>query len=344
MLKHEDHEELRWLAEAAVCRGWAQSRRRDHSADPDEVNQTYHLMRWSTRYLAELWRPIFARRKVAMRISGVFCHKTPLATFEDMNARKRTCELGDLLVVHDRLGHRPQRRAALMQAKRTRKGSAVATDAVQNDLYRRFPPFSLSRKGHGSTQLKKGPRDVGNVDDFARFALVADDAGRCLWTAHRGPGRSPLMFWPGHPNELRPAWTVTHPKQDPITSVGSETFGSFISGMLFDTHPARGRTVLPILDLEAASLGSGLDLDITVQELLDLTARRLTRSKEKWGGLPRGIFAFQDGTLPSANPANPFCDLMSLVEGGMEPPEGITPEEFDDGEGISVLLIETFGD
>ncbi|PZT93981.1 hypothetical protein [Sphingomonas sp.] len=340
MLRHEDYEELRWRAEAATFRGWYQSQRDSTSAAPDEVDQTYRLMRWSTRYLAELWKPIFEQRKVAMRISGVFCHKTPLAKFKDTGGNERTCELGDLLVVHDRLGREPCRRAALMQAKRTVRGTASASDDVQNELYRRFPPFSLSRKGFKKTRFKQGERNVGDVDSFARFALVADDA----WMhPHRVYDRPPFI-WPRHANWLRPAWTISHPKQDPVTSVGSETFGSFISGMLFDTHPARGRTVQPIPDLGSAVLGTGLDLDITVQELLDLTARRIAKSKHPWGGLPRGIVAFQDGTLPSPNPANPFSDILPPPREGMEPPEDTSVEDIEDEEGMSVILIETFSD
>lgn len=343
MLLPSDHEELRWQAEAAVCMGWRRSR--SATATSDEVDHTYRLMRWSTRHLAKLWQPVFARRGIALRITGVFCHKTPLATFDDGNGKKNTCELGDLLVVHDHLGHQPRRRAAILQAKRTNRGSATATDPVQNDLYRRLPPFSLSRTGYKSTLFKKGLRDVGAATDFARFALVADDAHACHWLFSHRPWSGGLLLLPSDFAELRPPWSVAYPRQNPVTTVGSEMLGSFLSSMLFETYPARGQAISPVLNLAAANLGSGQDLDITVQELLDITAKRVAKSKQSWGGLRRGIMAFQDGTLPIPNPGNPFGELPIRPASGEEPPDGAAPEDPDqDGEGLPILLIETFGD
>lgn len=340
MLRVEDHDELRWLAELAVRRGWWAGHRADPSSNPDEVDQTFRLMHRSTRYLAELWKPVFHHRRVPLRMSGVFCHKTPLATFDDRDGAKATCELGDLLIVHDRFGRDPRRRAALLQAKRTLRGTAKATDATQNDLYRRLPPFALSRKGYKRTNLKPGLRDIGQAIDFARFALVADDASSDCWL---DDDRFPFL-WHRGVRRSRPAWTVAHPAQDPVTSAGAEPFGSFLASMLYDTHPARGQTVAPIPDLAAAWLGSGQDLDITVQELLDLTAKRIAKSKREWGGLPRGVVAFQDGSIPMSNPGNPLPALPPLPGPGEAPPEDGTVFDDDDGEGISILFIETFGD
>lgn len=343
MLLPGDHEELRWQAEAAVCMGWRRSQ--SATATPDEVDHTYRLMRWSTRYLAKLWQPVFARRGIALRITGVFCHKTPLATFNDVNGKKNTCELGDLLVVHDHLGRQPRRRATILQAKRTNLGRATATDPVQNDLYRRLPPFSLSRTGYRSTRLKKGIRDLGAASDFTRFALVADDAYACHWLLHPYHASGGLLLLPRDLSELRPAWSVAHPMQNPVTTVGAEMLGSFLSSMIFETYPARGQDVSPVLNLAAATLGSGQDLDITVQELLDLTAKRVAKSKQSWGGLRRGIIAFQSGMLPVHNPGNPFSELSSRPHPHGEPPDGAASEERDeDGEGLPILLIETFGD
>jgi hypothetical protein len=340
MLRVEDYEELRWLAELAVCKGWSASRRAHPSANPDEVDQTYRLVRWTTRYLGKLWEPVFQRRGASLRISGVFCHKTPLATFDDGNGDKQTCELGDLLVVHDHLGGAPYRRATLMQAKRTLHGSAKAPDAVQNDLYRRRPLFELSRRGYKRTRFKKGNRDIADAADFVRFALVADDATSCFWIDDD--------YWPFvHPaiRAWRPPWVVGHPAQDPVTSIGAETFGSFLTGMLYETHPARGQAVAPLPNLATASLGRGQDLDITVQELLDLTGKRVAKSQETWSGLPRGIVAFTHGSIPVQNPGNPLAFLSRAPGAGEEPPAPLgEAEEEDDGEGIPILLIETFGD
>lgn len=343
MLCPDDYEELVWLAEYAVCKSWMACRRQDPSTVPDEVDQTFRLMRWTTRYLATLWKPIFERRGIPMRMSGVFCHKTPLATFEDENGAKATCELGDLLIVHDHLGSKPSRRAALMQAKRTAGGTAKATDPVQNDLYRRLPKFRLSRRGHKGTHFKQGDRDLGHATDLARFALVADDAAPWICTDDED---SDLYFWPPGFQPWRPAWLVAHPAQDPVSSIGAETFGSFLSSMLFLTHPSRGQTLEPILNLADAKLGSGKDPDITVQELLDITAKRVANSQHAWGGLPRGVVAFQLGSLPASNQGNPLPPLPELTGSEADPPDGSgeVREDEDDGEGISILLIETFGD
>ncbi|WP_231420770.1 hypothetical protein [Sphingomonas sp. Leaf205] len=334
MLRAEDHYELQALAEMAIADGHYQLRTSGLSTKLDEVEQTFRLMYWSTRDLAKLWQPIFAQRGMQMRMTGVFCHKTPLATF-DASGNDVTCELGDLLVVHDALGHRPRRRAAILQAKRTDKGAAKSLDAVQTDLYRRLPPFRLSRPGHKSVRLKPGDRDIGSALDFARFALVADDADvtpPAFWFRNRR-----LHAYPGRP-AYRAPWTVAHPAQDPVNAVGAETFGSFLTSMLYDTHPARGQTVQPVLDLPAARLGTGQDLDITVQELMELTAKRLARGIY-WTGLKRGIVAFQEGSSGLVNPGSPFP--VGRVSG--LPPEFSEPEfgEEEDEGGMSILLIET---
>lgn len=329
MLRVEDHYELRARAEAAIAEGHHDLRTSGLADSLDEVEQTFRLMHWSTRNLFDLWQPIFARRNMQMRMTGVFCHKTPLATFES-SGKDVTCELGDLLVVHDELGHRPRRRAAILQAKRIKGGEAKSLDAIQTDLYRRLPPFSLSRRGHKGVKLKKGDRDITSASDFARFALVADDATPSWWRL-----RHAFIWHSGAPVGV-PPWTIAHPAQDPVSAVGAETFGSFLTSMLFDTHPARGQAVQPILDLPAAQLGEGQDLDITVQELMELTAKRAAKGVT-WAGLERGVSAFQKGSMSLANPGNPLP-----VTGTIDtPPDRFDVEFEDDEDGMSLLLIET---
>ncbi|WP_339110008.1 hypothetical protein [Thioclava sp. GXIMD4216] len=85
----------------------------------NEVGFVAAVVRRGVSDIARAWSPLLLPHGLSVGVHGVFCHKSPEATFTDINGKTVKCELADLLVVvEDYLGGRPGRRwAALIQAK-----------------------------------------------------------------------------------------------------------------------------------------------------------------------------------------------------------------------------------
>src|SRR5438128_1131570 len=66
--------------------------------------------------IAAAWKPLLAKLGLRLKLTGVFCHGSPMVEFR--GTRGGACELADLLIVVD-IVNRPHRvrRAVLIQAK-----------------------------------------------------------------------------------------------------------------------------------------------------------------------------------------------------------------------------------
>ena len=150
--------------------------------------------------IAKEWKRILMPKGYSVRLTGIFCHQTPRASFTDGNGNGVVCELADLLVVVDDLtsGTPSTRRAVLVQAKMATHGGGKTLssprDLVQLALYANWPPFTLP------SAFRPGPRDFRKGPGPGR-------RGRC-----RAPppsyGRNAHCCAP--PAQIR-TWSLNHP-------------------------------------------------------------------------------------------------------------------------------------
>lgn len=114
--------------------------------------------------------------------------------------------------------------------------------------------------------------------------------------------------------------------------------------MLYDTIQPRGRSAEVVKDPVSLQDTPNNHFDVTVEELLRVTAARTL--KARGGGLTgqrgeTGVVCFQAGALPPSVSA-PISFQPTAPEFVPErPPLDPVPEDFEDEGGISVLLIET---
>jgi hypothetical protein len=128
--------------------------------------------------IARAWRPLLAPHGLSVRMTGVFCHQAPQASFTDSAGASQVRELADLLVVADDLttGALSERRAVLVQAKIASTGGGKHLsgkgDLAQLDLLSHWPPFTLP------AGFAPGPRDFstcrhqGSLVDAGRYGLI----------------------------------------------------------------------------------------------------------------------------------------------------------------------------
>lgn len=334
MLRASSFHELWSLAQVAV--GQAHRETLKACTAPDELDFVFHAAVRGAEHLARLWTTPLQRDGVALRVTGVYCHLTPQAKITSGPRTGERCELGDLLVVFDHHGAKRSRRAVVIQAKKLDQGGCQPTD-TQLTLYRDWPSFELvGRDQAGRIGFEKGDRIISERA-FARYGLVSPT----LCRFHR---------WPHHSGRWRcdcpPPWTLADPLGS-IIAAGGEELGHALASMLYErVIPARGAECMP-LSKPYPALGSGNDLSITVQEVLDVTATRLTRSSRRagarpWDGQRRGQ-GF-DAFVQVAGPGVPGAGAgMAFLSGGAHPPDGgvlLPPDEEEPG--FSVLLVETF--
>ena len=352
----DDFDELASAARAAVFEAHVVAKRIIANWDklptpptprPVEVANLLAMLAPDVRDLVTRWRPTFDRRRAELRVSGVFCHRTPLA--EDEHGR--SCELGDLLIAHDDYGPGGRRRRAiLLQTKMWGIGQTNAVDPVQLQLYRDWPKFKLRGRSAGSAQFAPGwrtfPHDPSNT--FARYALVSEHPHS---VGPLGHNRSLNLFGPYLSDPGLPyPWTTIDPR-GPISTAGGEDFGHLLASMLFQTVPLRGQSVESSSSAQL-QLGQGQDIDKTVQELLDVTGTKLIKAKasshplHSWNNIGRfqqkKVQYLQSGSGSLSFPTTGLGALLAPEPGDRSerPTIGFDP---DDGEGISVLLIETSG-
>jgi hypothetical protein len=273
--------------------------------------------------IARDWSKLLSPHGIALSVSGVFCHQSPMVRFDTLGrvwppaGRPKRCELADLLIVHDNKvnGKIAHRRAVLIQAKKTVSGIVSAPDPVQYHLYNQLPLFEIETR-----TFMSGPRDFTQAmaSQFAwsgmQYGLIRDTAGS-------------LSTW------------HMHDPLSPLTCLPNQQLSRFLTDMLVNSSPA-GRAAVP---------GGSDDWDRTIDELLAVTTARTFRLKwflpsgsARAGALHLGVLAaggtfyeFGADRLPSA-----MSDFMG-VSGGDRPPRGEEPDRPGPGAGVSTVLFET---
>lgn len=259
--------------------------------------------------IARAWSPILRPYGYRVKVSGVFCHQSPEATFTDLAGVRVPCELADLLMVVDDLtaGATGKRWAALVQAKMAKTGGGKTItgteDLRQLDLLTRWPPFTLS------SSYQPGPRDFstcrhgGAPGDCGRYGLI---------------GRQPNPIW----HQQAPA---------PTMPMGGHELGSFLAHMVESGQTGFGR--------EATGIGD--DWSRTVEELMRVTYANLFNYVTGFGPnnpQRRGRAAM---AYMTSEPW-PYYYLNHFFGGGRLPSGG-RPDDLDEGApeggGISILRI-----
>jgi hypothetical protein len=263
--------------------------------------------------IASAWRSILRPHGLSLRMTGVFCHQTPRASFTDASGMSRLCELSDLLVVAEDLtaGGTARRWATLIQAKIANSGGGTTLstggDLVQLDLMTRWPPFNLpSGYAPGARDFSNCPYP-GTPIECGRYGLIEP---------------RPNLDW----RQRAPARSMPS---------GGNTLGSFLAHMIETGQSGYGRE----------ATGTGDDWSRTVDELMRVTgAQAFSHAAGFSGQRQRGHSAIAF----ISNPYPPYWPLSDywfghgadgpLPTGGR--PDG--PEYFEDGpegEGISLLRI-----
>ena len=190
--------------------------------------------------IARGWQPELNAQGLSAEFVGVFCHGSPMATFNGHSTNSRTCELADLLVVFEETtgGVVGQRRAVLIQAKMASPGGGKTLtghgELTQLGLYSGWPRFEL---GAG---FSSGWRDFstctycGNNNHCGRYGLI--DKKSHLW--HQ---QSPDRTMPS----------------------GGDELGTFLARMISNQH-AYGRE----------ATGTKDDWSRTVDDLMRITFKR----------------------------------------------------------------------
>ena len=312
------------------------------SGTPDEIDHIYAMTTEGIRELGTQWSPILRSNDFSLRLTGVFCHQTPKAHYVHPFDGPKSPELGDFLIVHEHKNTDPggtieiTRRAVLVQAKMVDKGvpGGGKVDQYQEYLYEHWPAFELKGRGPGTARFLSGQRDFRPGIDPGRYGLIE----RTLHAGHKIIAPPFCCVFP---------WTYSEPRK-PVRSAGGEDAGAFIANMLYDTGSLRGRVALiPPTPLALASGTKNNHFDVTVEELLTLTAMKTLHFRRKsYMTGPRGypvLVCFQKsygepGLLSDTGVG--FAETDSEGEG--IPPEETAEPDFDDG--ISVLLVETGGE
>jgi hypothetical protein len=302
---------------------------------PDEVDHIYAMTTEGIKQLGALWSPVLKPHGIALRVTGVFCHQTPKAKYKHPTDGPKEPELGDLLVVHEHtdasLGApRVTRRAVLIQAKMAKRGvpPSRAVDRDQEYLYEHWPEFELNGRGPlGGARFSSGSRILGAHAHSGYYGLIEMDPHTATHS---------LAF----------PWTFSEPYK-PIRTAGGEDAGAFIANMLYDSRWQRGRHALIPASL---ALSTGMQpnnhFDVTVEELLTVTACKLLRFKNKLHVIgPRGtsVVAYvQVGDSDSLLFHGTGALFAANLDGdGAAPADPADPAEAEFNDGISLVLIET---
>ena len=252
--------------------------------------------------IAAVWKPLLKPHGLSVRMSGVFCHQTPIVSFTDRANVPRRCELADLLVVVDDLtsGTATTRRAVLIQAKMAQAsgGQRLTTqgDVTQLDLFSYWPSFMLP------PGFAPGQRDFQNCShpglavECGRYGLI-DNPPNPAWHQH-----APAVSMPA----------------------GGDELGTFLARMM-EGRSSYGRE----------ATGTRDDWSRTVDELMKVTAGlAFTYSSGLKGRHPRGNSAVAFVIASDDYP------LVGWASG--PPPTGGRPEQAAEGppsEGINLVHI-----
>jgi hypothetical protein len=152
--------------------------------------------------IAAAWRPLLAKSGYQLGLTGVFCHAAPLVRFVRPNGRCASCELGDLLLVIDRIvRNRTTRTASLVQAKMASKASRVQltghSSMRQLSLYQSWPAFSFVDTSYGratyniKTSTGPNPGTFGIIDRHFKNGIAATPR----WTQHEPTPTPQEVTW-----------------------------------------------------------------------------------------------------------------------------------------------------
>jgi hypothetical protein len=118
-----------------------------------EVACIRNLVEKALPRVQQAWKPTLGALGISVTLTGVMCHGRPFVSFP---GAARSCELGDLLLVHD---HQPgqgalERRAAVIQAKVFGRSGVTSRNDIQLALYQRWPQFTYTDWPDGLGALK----------------------------------------------------------------------------------------------------------------------------------------------------------------------------------------------
>lgn len=293
---------MSWLERTANC-AVLRALRFEVPATAREPDYVEAVLKYAIPEIAAHWEPIFNHAGRSATFSAVFCHQSPIATYQDSNCNKHRCELADLLVVVDDTtrGALMRRRAVLIQAKMSksqgRKTLSGVSDLTQLALYSTWPAFEL---GSG---FPSGLRDFstcqhpGEDVDCGRYGLI---------------GGLPLLW-----RQQAPARKMR----------GGTQLGTFLARMVLNRY-GYGRE----------ATGRADDWSRTVEDLMRITASRILRSPRTeqigWRGVSVSILA------DSADAVGRRIGSADNEGGGSSGRENDLFEEEIPREGISFLHIE----
>jgi hypothetical protein len=138
----------RYAIAKGMLRAWNQCLAKGRN--PGEVDFLAELVLTSAPILYRDLQPIFQEKGFRFSLSSVFCHGSPLVTFDGM-IRTSSCEIGDLLIIHlnrSRYGE-VTRNALLYQAKvSSDQPCKLRPDGLdQLSLYTKWPKFKYVKPG-----------------------------------------------------------------------------------------------------------------------------------------------------------------------------------------------------
>ena len=269
---------------------------------------------------------------ISVRVTGVFCHQTPMARFSYRGTKARR-ELADLLVVHDHLTPRPRRRALLLQAKMATSGVPIGSiDKRQLYLYDGWPRFTLHGRAGTKHQARflSGARQLLPSPAGASFALVERYSPR-LATKHRSKAPS--------------VWSIARPHQ--VTSGPSRDFADYLTSMVLGKIGS-GRDATPLTPVKMSHQSNSMAIapnsplshhwSVTIQELLNLTASRCLPARNRGPLSHQRGMSFEWVQHGSLSTGQGVGDQFGRSP---RPPEPATEEPPN---GVSLLMIETSGE
>lgn len=193
--------------------------------------------------IAMHWEPILSYAGLSATYSAVFCHQSPVATYQGSKCHKLSCELADLLLVVDDStgGALVRRRAVLVQAKMSKsqggKTLSGSSDLTQLGLYSRWPAFELGSGFASGLRSFSNCRHPGEDVHCGRYGLIGG---------------------------LPPLWHQQAPAQSMPS--GGDELGTFLARMV-ENRFGYGREATGIAD----------DWSRTVEELMRITFTKVFR-------------------------------------------------------------------
>lgn len=258
--------------------------------------------------IAAAWKAELAPLGATVKLTGVFCHQSPMVTYVNAKGQGRRCELADLLVVVDsQLPWFTGRTAVLIQAKMAAGYGTVSPTGIssltQLELYQLWPAFDFEQASYGmkSVNLKHGT----DHDRSGTFGVI-----------DRHWRRSGAPRWTQHPASPTPSKTTGVPE-----------LGKFLASICLG-KPGYGRN---------ANFASGTAWSKMIDKLLCENQAKMFRHKAILGGnsAPRSVTAFMQ--MQAVPP------VFAVTGGGTAPPDGQF-EVLEGGQtGISTLHVEVGG-